>query len=414
MLQKTSRLIFNSFIRNKKSFLSTITTQNNKFYSVKNHNSINNNSSDEEKMKQNELIQFFKTKIKMKGPITVADFMKESLCNPKLGYYMKNDVFGSKGDFVTSPEVSQMFGELVSVWFMNEWFLLQNLYKDDLPKSIQLVELGPGRGTLMSHILRTWSQNKDMTSKNEITVYLVEKSPFMRRLQMKTLCKEIDANDEIVLYKPYESKFSPSITIAWLCDIAELKPKLAVHFFVANEFFDALPVHKFHKSEAGHYREVLIDMDENEQLTFVTSPGETVGSSVILKLNKFKEQYEHIEMSIEAARVMENICKILENSNGSVLISDYGHCGVHKDTFRGFKSHQLVEKVLENPGECDLTADVDFDLLKNIANKSQMVTYGPINQADFLKNMHIMRRFEVTFNFSNNNISIYFNFNISI
>lgn len=118
--------------------------------------------------------------------------------------------------------------------------MLKNLYKADMPKTIQFIEIGPGRGTLMSDMLRVLSKEKNAS--NDLYAYMIETSPHLRKIQMKNLC---NLEQEPDLLKEYKSKFSENIKIIWLTDITQLPRKEAAHFFVANEFFDALPVHKF-------------------------------------------------------------------------------------------------------------------------------------------------------------------------
>ncbi|CAF0712266.1 unnamed protein product [Brachionus calyciflorus] len=337
----------------------------------------------------NSLEGYLHSKIKFNGPITVAEYMKEALGNPKWGYYTKKDVFGVHGDFITAPEISQIFGELIGVWFLNEYYILKNIYKNDMPNCVQLIEMGPGRGTLMSDMLRVWSKEK--TAPLNVFVYMIETSPYLRKTQMKNLCN-LDQEPEIL--NEYKSKYSENIKIVWVTDITQLPRKEAAHFFVANEFFDALPVHKFQKTPKGH-REILIDFDERDKkLKFVVSPMVTMNSKFLLNLYPGYEKFEHLEISSESARYMDLVAKRLKEYNGSMLIIDYGHDGECKDTFRGFKNHKLVD-VFTEPGECDLTVDVDFNFLKNIAKKSNVTCYGPVDQGNFLSQMQIGTRLQM-------------------
>ena len=220
-----------------------------------------------------------------------------------------------------------------------------------------------------------------------MNVYLVETSAFMRKAQIKTLCGlSLEPN----LGEEYKSTFSKSINIIWLADINELPRREAVHFFLANEFFDALPFQKFQKNADGIYREILIDLDKHlNKLEFVMSKRPTLGSQIILNLNPNYRKFEHVEVSSESARYMEVIAKRMQEYNGSTLIIDYGHDGMCKDTFRAFKNHKLVEDVFQDLGECDLTYDVDFAFLKYISQLSNSICYGPVTQHNFLKEMQI-------------------------
>lgn len=328
----------------------------------------------------------------MKGPLTVGEYMKEALGNPKWGYYMKNDVFGSKGDFITSPEVSQMFGELIGVWFLNEWLNLKTLYGDDLPKTVQFVELGPGRGTLMKDVLKVWRKCGEAAS--DLNVYMVESSPFMRRTQLKTLC-DLGEDIEPTLLEAYQSKHSINIKIIWLQDLSQLPRLEAPQFFLANEFFDALPIQKFQKTPEG-YRELLVDVSEEEVgLQMKISKSKTIGTNFILKLYPNYEAHEHLEISVDSARNIELISNRISEMNGSMLLIDYGHEGQCTDTFRAFKEHKLIPNVFKMPGQCDLTADVDFAFLKHIAKNSNVFCYGPTSQEKFLNQMQISSRLKM-------------------
>ena len=126
--------------------------------------------------------------------------------------------------------------------------MLKSLYKSDMPNTIQLVELGPGRGSLMNDLLRVWAKNREMSNTNTF-VYLVESSPHLRKLQKSLLCEKTSIiEEEPQLNQPYKSKHSPTINIVWLRDLVELPKKEAIHFLMANEFFDALPFQKFQVS----------------------------------------------------------------------------------------------------------------------------------------------------------------------
>jgi len=227
-------------------------------------------------------------------------------------------------------------------------------------------------------------------SPKETHVYLIENSAFMRKKQIKTLCNlDLEPN----LFESYESKYGNSINITWLTDINQLPRHNTVHFFLANEFFDALPFQKFQKNTDGNHREILVDYNKiSNKLEFVMSKRPTMGSQMILNLNPSYRKFDHIEVSSEAARYVEIITQRLQETNGSMLIIDYGHDGACKDTFRAFKNHKLVDDVFHDLGECDLTVDVDFAFLKYIANCSKSICYGPVSQSKFLTEMQIESR----------------------
>ncbi|XP_073416227.1 protein arginine methyltransferase NDUFAF7, mitochondrial isoform X2 [Dendrobates tinctorius] len=294
----------------------------------------------------NLLLKHFVMKIKATGPITVAEYMKEVLTNPIKGYYMHHDVLGEHGDFVTSPEISQVFGELIGIWCISEWI------SGGKSKSLKIVELGPGKGSLMDDILRVFSQFQHLLKSCDISIHLVEVSPKLSEIQALRLT----GNNVEVKYDENSSAYKKGVTksglqISWYQDVRDVPAGYT--FFLAHEFFDALPIHKLQADE----------------------------------------KRDHIELSPNAAVIIQKLASQINRFGGAALIADYGHSGDKTDTFRGFRAHQL-HNVLEDPGKADLTADVDFSFLKRIVGNS-VVSLGPIEQQEFLKNMGIDVRMKV-------------------
>ncbi|EEB10950.1 conserved hypothetical protein [Pediculus humanus corporis] len=342
------------------------------------------------KKPNNDLLSFSKAlhlKITANGPITVADYMRQCLANPSLGYYMQKDMIGEKGDFITSPEISQMFGEIIGTWIFHEF------RKIGSPKPWQIIELGPGKGTLMKDVLKTLNTFK---ATDDLSVHLVEISPGLASLQATTLSSDV-INIGVVSfedksnshYKTCSSLYK--VPIYWY-DKLEKVPK-GFSVILAHEFFDALPIHKFQKTSSG-WREVLIDSTMNENGTnkfnYVISPKETVMSKLLIAKD---EKRDHVEISHEAGLVAQEIAQRLEEFGGFSLFIDYGHFGEKQDTFRAFKNHQLVDP-LTNPGLSDLTADVNFNYLTEIM-KDKMFISGPIEQGKFLNNMGMNLRLKM-------------------
>lgn len=299
---------------------------------------------------ESDVARQLQTRIKMSGPITVADFMKEALTNPVSGYYTRNDMFGEEGDFVTSPELGQLFGEMVAVWFLNEWA------KAGSPKPFQIVELGPGRGSLCQDILRVFEHFKML---NEATVRLVEVSPVLSNVQAQKLCINSNNISDELIYRQGVSHYGVPIT--WHRHLKDLPD--AFTLLVAHEFFDALPIHKFQNTDEG-YREILIDIDTTKELGFryVLAREHTPASKILIKQD---ETREHFEISPQSIIITKEIAARLENHGGLALIADYGHDGAGTDTFRAYKKHKQ-ENPLVDVGNADLTADVDFLTLKNV------------------------------------------------
>ena len=329
----------------------------------------NNNKSD--------LAKDLHYKIKLSGPISVAHYMKQVLTHPTKGYYINKDVFGQEGDFTTSPEISQLFGEMIAVWIISECKKMHN-------KPFQIVELGPGRGTLARDILRVFKQ---LGFSNQISMHLVEVSPVLSDIQKKNLCVPEEEVGEVNPSEKYykKGKTADNVEVFWYKSIIDLPEYFSI--FIAQEFFDALPIHKFQKTKDGWF-EVLIDVDpENimeEKFRYVLA--KTDACDTLLNKN---DPREHVEISREAMNITQYISKAITQNGGFSLIIDYGHDGDKTDTFRAFRQHKQCDPLLE-PGTADLTADVDFALLKKIAREANNVLcFGPVTQQDFLGELGI-------------------------
>ncbi|CAM4536885.1 unnamed protein product [Lepidochelys olivacea] len=330
------------------------------------------------------LLKHLMFKIKSTGPITVAEYMREVLTNPVRGYYMHHDMLGEKGDFVTSPEISQIFGELIGIWYVSEWMATGK------PKTLQLVELGPGRGTLTDDILRVFNQLGSLLNKCDISIHLVEVSPKLSEIQALTLTggkiqSELDVTSPV--YMKGISK--AGIPIFWYRELQDVPQ--GTSFYLAHEFFDALPIHKFQRTEQG-WREVLIDINPKapDQLCFVLAPSATPATEYFIQ---GKEARDHVEVCPDAGILIQRLACRIQEDGGAALIADYGHNGNKTDTFRSFRSHKLHD-VLIAPGTADLTADVDFSYLQTMT-QGRVATLGPLKQQEFLKNMGIDVRLQV-------------------
>ncbi|KAG7451355.1 DUF185-domain-containing protein [Guyanagaster necrorhizus] len=318
--------------------------------------------------------------VKAVGPMPFGSFMNLCLSHPTAGYYMNpaNAVFGKRGDFITSPEISQVFGELVAIWLLSQW---QNA---GASHSIRLVELGPGRGTLMADILRVVQQFAKTTLKR---VHLVETSPSMRALQ----------NDNLL---PFLKKGSWDLT--WNESIDEIEPSSGVYtMLVAHEFFDALPVSMLERGKQG-WHEIMVDSVHPEldsikesaypRLRRVISPSPTAASTLLGRSSRRFDQLpegSRLEVSAASFRVARKVGELL-SPGGCALVVDYGGDSPFEDSFRAFKDHRIVD-VFERPGECDLTANVDFGYIKE-AMGDLVPTYGPLPQSQFLVSMGLEAR----------------------
>ncbi|KAG6556522.1 hypothetical protein Mapa_001848 [Marchantia paleacea] len=327
------------------------------------------------------------------GPISVAEYMEEILTNPTAGFYMNRDVFGAGGDFVTSPDISQMFGELIGVWSTCLWHQMGR------PKEVALVELGPGRGTLMADLIRGTSKFEDFTS--SISIHLVECSPTLRKLQEATLeCVPCDESPE-----KKRSKLSGSL-VSWYMDLLEV-PRGVPTIIIAHEFFDALPVHQFQKTPRG-WCEKLVDVGESpcEPFRYVLSPRPTPASKLYLSKRlqwaseEEKSNLEHVEVCPESFRYTGSISRRISEDGGAALIIDYGDDKIITDSLQAIRKHKFTS-VLHDPGSADLSAHVDFGAIKHAATEAAangVAVYGPITQSKFLGMLGINFRLEALLN----------------
>lgn len=301
------------------------------------------------------LEQIIRRRIAQSGPISVGDYMDMCLSHPQYGYYITRDPFGSAGDFTTAPEISQMFGELIGLWLAQVWS------DQGSPSPFALVELGPGRGTLMADVLRATRSVPGFRSAGRI--WLVETSPVLRARQAETL-------------RPWGAPI-------WTDSTAALPDSPT--FLIANEFFDALPIRQFVRSETG-WREKMIsvtdghlrwglapdlDMPDFDRLWPSTTPGELV------------------ETSIATKAVAASLGGLIARNGGSALAIDYGAWHGTGDTLQAVRSHKVVEPLTE-PGNADLTAHVNFS---QIAEAAEPLKAWPLrSQGQFLTDLGIARR----------------------
>ncbi|CAB3402323.1 unnamed protein product [Caenorhabditis bovis] len=340
----------------------------------------------EKKVVDDHLKRFIVDKIRASGPITVAEYMKTSVSAPTVGYYgrfsKEQNVFGSQGDFITSPELTQLFGEMIGVWIFHE--LANTGYKG----AWNLVELGPGRGQLMADILRSLEKFQD----RDATIHLVEMSDALIDEQERFLCvdnstKPIDPNSSFVR----KNKTKEGFDIYWYKSIDDLPDGFSV--FIGNEFLDALPVHQFSRSENNDiWNEIYINLDKNNELVFMKSKGENLHTKgLIPKYIRDDASRINWECSPDSGTVVNQIADRITAFGGFSLLIDYGHDGSRNThSFRAYKNHQQVHP-LSDPGHIDLTADVDFGYLSRLINEQTLV-FGPIIQREFLAQVGIEHR----------------------
>ncbi|KAL9656741.1 hypothetical protein ABK040_003008 [Willaertia magna] len=357
----------------------------------------------EDVVKENEtaMIKHLKNKIKGAGPISVSTFIQESLLNPAYGYYytakydsssnnqQQSDnnsgetnqrVIGREGDFVTSPEITSVFGEVLGVWCVDMWDRMGR------PSEIEILELGPGKGTLMHDILDSLNHSKypifSSFKKALKKVHLIEASETLKEVQKVKL-----------------DKFKENIEFKW-DDRLEKYTSIESHIpilIIAHEFFDALPVYQFQYTERG-WVEVLIDIDDSKEtknhFKFVLSPGPTMATAFVHLTEGPKEIGAKREVNAMGIGYTERICEILKNRGGSALIIDYGNDCPMGFTLQGIEGHKFTDSPLDKPGEVDLSTFVDFSSLKTVAKKfTNIKIHGPQYQSDFLHQLSMDTRF---------------------
>ncbi len=299
------------------------------------------------------------------GPITLADYMAEALIHPQHGYYMRGDPFGAAGDFVTAPEISQMFGELVGLWCADVWQRL------GAPDPVLLVELGPGRGTLMADALR--AARTVPRFRRAVRLHLVEVSSVLRRRQAD------------ILRAP-----TTDCPPVWHDSLAEVPEGPLL--LVANEFFDALPIRQFVRTAAG-WRERLVSLGEDGHSLVPTlgPPSPQVGILLPAAL-RAAAPGAVAEVSPAAIGLAAEIGRRLVAHGGAALIIDYGDARPPGEpTLQAVRGHARHD-VLAEPGTADLTAHVDFAALVHAASDAGARAHGPVPQGAFLEALGLQAR----------------------
>ncbi|MDG4648329.1 SAM-dependent methyltransferase [Roseibacterium sp. SDUM158017] len=278
------------------------------------------------------------------GPMTLADYMTECLLHPEHGYYTRRDPLGRAGDFVTAPEISQMFGELLGLCLAQTWM------DHGAPGEFALVELGPGRGTLMADALRATAGVPGFH--DALRLHLVEASPHLRTLQAETLAGA-----------------APQFH-----DTLDTIPDLPL-LLVANEFFDALPIRQFQRAGGPSWRERVVGVRDDDLVLGLAPPGPVAALEGRLADTHDGQIVEH---NAPAEAIAAAIGERIARRGGAALIVDYGDTESIGDTFQAIAAHAHADP-FHAPGEADLTAHVAFGPIARAAapaKASPLVTQG--------------------------------------
>ena len=298
--------------------------------------------------------------IQSSGPMPVWRYMELCLMHPEHGYYVSRDPLGREGDFTTAPEVSQMFGELLGLWAASVWRAIGS------PPALRLVELGPGRGTMMADALRALRVLPPLYQ--SLSTHLVEINPVLREKQSATL--------------------SGVRNLSWHDSIDDVPEGPAVIF--ANEYFDVLPIHQVVKRETG-WHERVIKLDDGGKLVFAAADEPTPRFEVLLPPLVRAAPVGAVFEWRPDAEIMK-IAKRVREQDGAALIIDYGHLRSDAgDTFQAIARHSFADP-LKNPGQADVTAHVDFQALVRAAEDMGARAHGPVTQGEFLKRLGIETR----------------------
>jgi SAM-dependent MidA family methyltransferase len=299
--------------------------------------------------------------IALAGPMPVSEFMGLCLGHPQHGYYVTHDPIGATGDFTTSPEISQMFGELLGLWAAAAWRQM------DSPANVRLIELGPGRATMMADMLRAANVMREF--RQTLEVHLVESSPALIARQKQTL-SNID------------------VAITWHDTLIDVPEGPAI--ILANEFFDALPINQAIKQADG-WHERVIGVDAEGKFAFALTPEplrffeQTLPPQV--RMAEVGSLYEW-RSDTQALEVGRRVVR----GGGAALIIDYGHVRSDVgDTFQAIARHSFADP-LKTPGLADITAHVDFDALSRATEAVGARAHGPVTQGDFLQRLGVETR----------------------
>ena len=302
--------------------------------------------------------------IQAQGPMSVAQFMSIALMDPKDGYYATRDPFGASGDFITAPEISQVFGELIGLWLVQAWT------DQGRPRNPRLVELGPGRGTLMADILRTAKLAPQFLE--ELEVVLVEASPVLRTIQERQTA-------------------GSGVPVRWQAQFGDGLDERPL-FLVANEFFDALPVRQYVKTDRGWCERMVTA--EGGELAFALAPVPVPKAAIPGGLETAPEGGVY-ETSPATLALAEDIARIVARRGGAALVADYGYAARSGfgETLQAVGRHRFAD-VLAGPGADDLSAHVDFAALAAAGKRGGATVRGPVTQGMFLATIGLVERAE--------------------
>ena len=294
--------------------------------------------------------------------IPLDEFINLSLYDKKIGYYMKKNPFGMKGDFITAPNISRLYSEMIAIWVINFW---ENLGS---PKNLNLVELGAGNGEMMRILIESFKNFPNFFY--SLNIYIHEKSPKLIKLQKNKL---------------------KGNNINWLSNLDKIKKKPTI--FLANEFFDSIAIKQFIKLDNSWF-ERFVNLKNIKKAFFFDKK---FNMKKFEKKIKYKISYKQnfVEYSNIGIKYLKDISKIIKKNNGGILIIDYGYLDYKMHNTLKAISNQKYSNVLENIGDSDITHNINFILFKNIIKKIGKLKENITTQRNFLINIGIQKRAEI-------------------
>ena len=289
-------------------------------------------------------------------------FIHLSLYNKKFGYYMKKKSFGKNGDFITAPNISRLFSEMIAIWIISFWESLGS------PKKFNLIELGAGNGEMMKILIQSFKNFPNFL--NSCHFFIHEKSPSLIKIQKKRLIKS---------------------KINWISKIDKIKKNPSI--FIANEFFDAMPIKQFKKKNNLWY-EKFVNLKNSKKVFFFEKKIniKKFEKKINFKISKNQNFIEYSELGLS---YLKEITKIIKINTGGLLLIDYGYTDNNmRDTLKAISNHKFAN-ILDNIGNVDITHDISFDLFRNFIKKIGGLKNNLTSQKNFLIKMGIEQRAEI-------------------
>ena len=301
-------------------------------------------------------------KLKKSHNFSLDKFIDLSLYNKKFGYYMKKDPFGKKGDFITSPNISRLFSEMIAIWIISFWKSLGS------PKKFNLIELGAGNGEMMKVIIESFQNFPIFLSSCNFIIH--EKSPLLIKLQRKKLSKT---------------------KIKWVSKISEIKKIPCV--FIANEFFDSIAIKQFIKKENLWFEKFVNFKDPNKAFFFEKKVDiKKIEKKINFKISRGQNFIEYSELGLN---YLETISKFIKKNRGGLLLIDYGYTEKKmKNTLKAVSNHKFAN-ILDNIGNADITHNINFNLFKEFTKKLKGLDINLTTQKEFLLKIGIKQRAEI-------------------